>query len=58
MGVPKLAASVVLTDAQKSEIGSFKLKDFKAKNYLFRATWRQFMTKNLQKNMGCNEEEI
>ena len=38
MGVPKLAASVVLTDAQKSEIGSFKLKDFKAKNYLFRVT--------------------
>ena len=41
---------VVLTDTQKIELEGLKLKDLKAKNYLFQAidcaqSWKQFFTR-------------
>jgi hypothetical protein len=35
-GIEELATSAILTDAQKTELEGRKLKDLKAKNYLFR----------------------
>ena len=42
-GVAEPAASVVLTDAQKVELKGKKLKDLKAKNYLFQAIDRSIL---------------
>ncbi|GMP48604.1 hypothetical protein CsSME_00015900 [Camellia sinensis var. sinensis] len=42
-GIPKPAEGVMLTDAQKSELEALKLKDLKAKNYLFQAIDRSIL---------------
>ncbi|XP_075634654.1 uncharacterized protein LOC142607088 [Castanea sativa] len=42
-GVAELAEGVVLTDAQKVELEGKKLKDLKAKNYLFQAIDRSIL---------------
>ena len=42
-GVEEPAADVVLTDAQKVELEGKKLKDLKAKNYLFQAIDRSIL---------------
>ncbi|KAK9131203.1 hypothetical protein Sjap_011690 [Stephania japonica] len=42
-GVAEPAAGVVLTDAAKSEFEALKLKDLKAKNYLFQAIDRSIL---------------
>ncbi|CAL5336102.1 unnamed protein product [Camellia sinensis] len=42
-GIPEPAEGVVLTDAQKSELEALKLKDLKAKNYLFQAIDRSIL---------------
>ena len=42
-GVEEPAAGVVLTDAQKVELEGKKLKDLKAKNYLFQAIDRSIL---------------
>ncbi|RWR87690.1 subtilisin-like protein protease SBT3.9 isoform X1 [Cinnamomum micranthum f. kanehirae] len=42
-GVAEPTAGVVLTDAQKMELGGQKLKDLKAKNYLFQAINRSIL---------------
>ncbi|XP_052876312.1 probable LRR receptor-like serine/threonine-protein kinase At3g47570 [Gossypium arboreum] len=51
-----------MTDAQKTEFEGLKLKDFKAKNYLFQAIDRTILEtilcKILPKNIGFHEEEI
>ncbi|PKA63642.1 hypothetical protein AXF42_Ash005537 [Apostasia shenzhenica] len=41
--VAEPAAGVVLTDAQKAELKGLKLKDLKAKNYLFQAIDRSIL---------------
>ncbi|KAJ1398724.1 gag-polypeptide of LTR copia-type [Sesbania bispinosa] len=46
-GVPK--ASVVLTDTQQKELEAMKLKDLKAKNYLFQAIDRSVLDTILNK---------
>ncbi|KAJ1379504.1 Retrovirus-related Pol polyprotein from transposon TNT 1-94 [Sesbania bispinosa] len=46
-GVPKV--SVVLTDAQQKELEAMKLKDLKAKNYLFQAIDRSVLDTILNK---------
>ena len=42
-GVAEPAAGVVLTDAQEVELKGQKLKDLKAKNYLFQAIDRSIL---------------
>ena len=42
-GVAEPAVGVVLTDAQKVELEGQKLKDLKAKNYLFQAINRSIL---------------
>ncbi|KAF7112891.1 hypothetical protein RHSIM_RhsimUnG0182300 [Rhododendron simsii] len=42
-GVAEPAEGVVLTDAQKAELDGLKLKDLKAKNYLFQAIDRSIL---------------
>ena len=49
-GVAKPTEGVVLTDAQKTEFEGLKLRDLKAKNYLFQAidraqSWKPFVTR-------------
>ncbi|KAJ1376198.1 gag-polypeptide of LTR copia-type [Sesbania bispinosa] len=46
-GVPK--ASVVVTDTQQKELEAMKLKDLKAKNYLFQAIDRSVLDTILNK---------
>ena len=42
-GIPAAAEGIVLTDAQKKNIEDQKLKDLKAKNYLFQALDRSIL---------------
>ncbi|XP_073152810.1 uncharacterized protein [Henckelia pumila] len=42
-GVAEPAAGIVLTDAQKTELEGLKLKDLKAKNYLFQSIDRSIL---------------
>ncbi|KAI3474406.1 hypothetical protein Pfo_029267 [Paulownia fortunei] len=42
-GIPEPAAGTAVTDAQKAEIEGMKLKDLKAKNYLFQAIDRSVL---------------
>lgn len=49
-GVAEPAAGVALSDAQKAELDSQKLKDLKAKNYLFQAIDRSILETILQKD--------
>ena len=49
-GVVEPTKGVVLTYAQNTELEGLKLKDLKAKNYLFQAidcaqSWKQFFTR-------------
>ena len=48
-GVAEPAAGVVLTNAQKAEHEALKLKDLKAKNYLFQAIDRSILETILSK---------
>ncbi|KAF2305279.1 hypothetical protein GH714_003455 [Hevea brasiliensis] len=43
VGIPESADGATLTDVQKTEIEGLKLKDFKAKNYLFHAIDRSIL---------------
>ena len=55
-GVAEPAEGVVLTDAQKTELEWLKLKDLKAKNYLFQAIDRSILEtilcKDTSKHIG------
>ena len=42
-GITEPAVGTVLTDAQKTELEALKLKDLKAKNYLFQAIDRSIL---------------
>lgn len=49
-GITDPEASVVLTDAQKKKLKEMKLKDLKAKNYLFQAINRTILETILNKD--------
>lgn len=49
-GIPEAAAGTILTDAQKTEVEALKLKDLKAKNYLFQAIDRPILETILKKD--------
>ena len=53
-GIPIAAEGVVLTDAQRKNIDYQKLKDLKAKNYLFQALDRSILETNLNKDTTKN----
>ena len=61
-GVAKPAARVVLTEPQRAELEALKLKDLKAKNYLFQAIDLNLgddsLQRYLQAYLGFNEEKI
>ena len=42
-GIAELETGVILTEAQLTELSSLKLKDLKAKNYLFQAIDRSIL---------------
>lgn len=50
-GIPKHGEGVTLTDAQTKSIEDLKLKNLKAKNYLFQAINRSILVAILQKDM-------
>jgi len=49
-GIPKPTESTVVSDAQKAEAQAAKLKDLKAKNYLFQAIERSILETILSKD--------
>jgi len=53
-GIPEPVADIVWTDAQKAEIEAQKLKDLKAKNYLFQAIDRSILETILDKSSCKN----
>ncbi|RVW64796.1 hypothetical protein CK203_066352 [Vitis vinifera] len=53
-GIPTVAEGVVLTDAQRKNIDDQKLKDLKAKNYLFQALDRSVLETILNKDTTKN----
>ncbi|RVW80052.1 Retrovirus-related Pol polyprotein from transposon TNT 1-94 [Vitis vinifera] len=53
-GIPTVAEGVVLTDAQRKNIDDQKLKDLKAKNYLFQALDRSVLETILNKDTAKN----
>ncbi|RVW30043.1 hypothetical protein CK203_104589 [Vitis vinifera] len=53
-GIPTVAEGVVLTDAQRKNIDDQKLKDLKAKNYLFQALDRSVLETILNKDTVKN----
>lgn len=62
-GVAEPAARVTLLETQKRELEALKLKDLKAKNYLFQAIDRAILETILSKiylqaDLGLHEEEL
>lgn len=53
-GIPAAAEGAMLTDAQRKNIEDQKLKDLKAKNYLFQALDRSILETILNKDTAKN----
>ena len=61
-GVAEPAVGVMLTETQRAELEALKLKDLKAKNYLFQAIDRSTLEtilckEHLEAHLGSNIEE-
>ena len=53
-GIPAAIGHIVLTDIEKKHIEDHKLKDLKAKNYLFQALDRSILETTLNKDTTKN----